>query len=436
MSNKKEWVLKAESELRCVVAESETMTIQLLDGNAEIFGIEMAINRDYTFHDQSIAVFTWYGCKLEMTGNCQSSYISTETPMVAYVNTHVQLEARRDVALANSENGPRILIVGRTDCGKSTMSRIITAYAVRLDRTPIYVDIDVGQGSVTIPGAICAVPLDKSCLSVEEGFSLATPLVYFFGHISPRDNVELYKYFISSLASRVNERLDKDMDARASGVIINTCGWVEGAGYDILRYCVEAFAVDVVLVMGDDRLHFSLTADLPENITVVKLPRSGGVVERDSTTRRRARKDKTHEYFYGVSPGVPQLLSPCRTEIRLSSVRILRAGGVQLSEAMLPIGQSLSSVQEPHKLLSVTPSSELLHSVLAVLHPPVDDDTAEVGGGSNQDIPQELLKSNSAGFLYVVELDLESDSMVVLLPCPGSLPSKFLLMGSLKWVET
>eukprot|EP01036_Dinobryon_divergens_P056254 gene56254-75112_t len=167
MSNKKEWVLKAESELRCVVAESETMTIQLLDGNAEIFGIEMAINRDYTFHDQSIAVFTWYGCKLEMTGNCQSSYISTETPMVAYVNTHVQLEARRDVALANSENGPRILIVGRTDCGKSTMSRIITAYAVRLDRTPIYVDIDVGQGSVTIPGAICAVPLDKSCLSVE-----------------------------------------------------------------------------------------------------------------------------------------------------------------------------------------------------------------------------------------------------------------------------
>lgn len=53
---------------------------------------------------------------------------------VAYVNTHIQIEARRDVALANSESGPRVLIVGPTDSGKSTVSRILTSYAARLDR--------------------------------------------------------------------------------------------------------------------------------------------------------------------------------------------------------------------------------------------------------------------------------------------------------------
>ena len=68
----------------------------------------MALNRDYSFQDESIAIFSWYGCKLEVTGNSQSAYISSETPMIAYVNTHAQLETKRDVALANSENGPRV----------------------------------------------------------------------------------------------------------------------------------------------------------------------------------------------------------------------------------------------------------------------------------------------------------------------------------------
>ena len=35
-------------------------------------------------------------------------YESERTPMVAYANTHAQLEARRDVALANGVYGPRV----------------------------------------------------------------------------------------------------------------------------------------------------------------------------------------------------------------------------------------------------------------------------------------------------------------------------------------
>ena len=76
----------------------------------ELFGIELSTNRDYTFSDENIALFTWYGCKIETTpsGDGIAPYISEDTPMVAYVNTHAQIEARRDVALANSEQGPRV----------------------------------------------------------------------------------------------------------------------------------------------------------------------------------------------------------------------------------------------------------------------------------------------------------------------------------------
>lgn len=443
--------MKAESELRCALAENETIVLQLVEGNAEIFGIEMAMNREYTFRDENIAVFTWYGCKLEASGTCQSAYISSETPMIAYVNTHAQLEAKRDVALANLEYGPRVLIVGRTDSGKSTLAHILASYAVRLDRTPIFVDIDVGQGSVTIPGCLSAVPLDKLCLNIEEGFSLATPLVYFYGHASPRDNVDLYKHLINNMAGRIKQRCEKDVDARSSGLIVNTCGWVDGVGFDLLLHCIQVFEIDIILVMGDDRLYFSLTAHVSESIAMVKLPRSGGVVERDTSTRRRNRKSRIQEYFYGrrVPSGVPQQLSPCRMDIRLSTVKILKAGGVQLSEAMLPIGQAPAN--EPLRLVPVTPSQDLLHSILAVVHPVTEDSPGDANsavvvsgtsqstgggsGGGTVDKVQQLIHSNTAGFLYVVEVNFETDNMVVLSPCPGSLPSKFLILGTIKWME-
>jgi polyribonucleotide 5'-hydroxyl-kinase len=169
---RKEWILKKETELRCEAKENEWLTVRLTNGLAELFGVELAQNKEYTFHDQNFAIFTWYGCTIETISNItggdgSSIYVADTTPMIAYVNTHIQLEARRDVALANNDFGPRVVIVGGTDAGKSSFSHILTAYAVRLDRTPIFVDLDVGQSSISIPGTIAAVPLDKSCLSVE-----------------------------------------------------------------------------------------------------------------------------------------------------------------------------------------------------------------------------------------------------------------------------
>lgn len=57
--------------------------------------------------------------------------------------------------------------MGPSDHGKSSFSQILTAYALRLDRTPIYVDLDVGQNPFSIPGSVVALPLEKTSLSVE-----------------------------------------------------------------------------------------------------------------------------------------------------------------------------------------------------------------------------------------------------------------------------
>jgi polyribonucleotide 5'-hydroxyl-kinase len=82
------------------------------------------------------------------------------------------------------------------------------------------------------------------------------------------------------MANKVQARLSRDTDARASGLVINTCGWIDGGGYELIQHCMQAFAVDVVLVMGHDKLYSKISAEAGEGVVVVKLPRSGGVVER------------------------------------------------------------------------------------------------------------------------------------------------------------
>lgn len=165
--NKRTWNLKRESELRCEIGENETMSLKLTSGSAEIFGIELSLNKEHFFTDENFAVFTWYGCTLETSSTCDTFYESDSTPMISYVNTHVQLEARRDVALKNGDFGPRVLVTGTADHGKSTTSRILAAYAARLDRKPVYVDLDVSHGQFSIPGAITALGIEKTSLNIE-----------------------------------------------------------------------------------------------------------------------------------------------------------------------------------------------------------------------------------------------------------------------------
>jgi polyribonucleotide 5'-hydroxyl-kinase len=119
----------------------------------------------------------------------------------------------------------------------------------------------------------------------------------------------------------------------------------------------------------------------------------------------------------------------------ISSVMLLRASGIELSEGMKLVD---SNADEAVKLVRVQASQDLMHSVVAVLHDDEEiDGTSAVAPSDPNDVPQHLLSSNIAGFLWIVQLDIERDVMSVLSPCPGALPSKYkaLLIGSIKWVD-
>ncbi len=74
-----------------------------------------------------------------------------------YLNCHCCLEQLREKAEATNSRGPITVIVGPLDVGKSTLSKILLNYAVRMgnaSRRPIFVDLDIGQGHISIPSTI------------------------------------------------------------------------------------------------------------------------------------------------------------------------------------------------------------------------------------------------------------------------------------------
>ena len=186
-------------------------------------------------------------------------------PRAARRARHYPLEARTAGAAGGpggaggQPQGPRTIIVGPTDVGKSTLCRVLLNYAARLGWQPTLLDLDIGQGTVTIPGTLAAAPVEAPA-AAEEGLRAEAPLVYFFGHTSPSERPELYKQLLARLVGTLESRAETAGPlVRSSGWLINTMGWVEGLGYQMLLHTIDVTKADVVLVLGQERLYSQIS---------------------------------------------------------------------------------------------------------------------------------------------------------------------------------
>jgi polyribonucleotide 5'-hydroxyl-kinase len=64
--------------------------------------------------------------------------------MQSYLNVHKMVHNRREQARSSGGVGPRVILVGPTDAGKSTVCRLLVNWAVRSGFEPTLVDLDVG----------------------------------------------------------------------------------------------------------------------------------------------------------------------------------------------------------------------------------------------------------------------------------------------------
>lgn len=227
---------------------------QVLSGTAELFGTELAQNQIYTFTGTKAAIFSWYGCHIEVVGECQVEYLAEETPMDTYVNLHFALEQIRDQASSDGTEGPRVLILGPDNSGKTSLVKILVAYATKMCRQPIVVNLDTKEGMLSIPGTISAAVF-SSIIDVEQGWGssptngptqvpVKLPLVYYYGSANPEENPNIFKPIVTRAAISVMGRLQGDSEGMADGCIIDTPGVISQGtgGYELIQHIVSEFS--------------------------------------------------------------------------------------------------------------------------------------------------------------------------------------------------
>ncbi|RPB05926.1 Clp1-domain-containing protein [Choiromyces venosus 120613-1] len=441
-------------EWRFEVAFGATVEVKLLKGSAEIFGTELPIGHKFTFTGTKSAIFTWHGCTLEVRGTPSVEYTSEETPMTAYTNLHFALEKLRGMAGESATaQGPRVMIIGPENAGKTSLVKILTAYAVRQGRKPAVVNLDPKEGVLSLPGTLSATSF-STIMDVEEGFGssptsgpspvpVKLPLVYYYGLETPEGNAKLYKALVSRMAVAVSSRLSDDDKNRTSGIILDTPGTISQtpAGYDLLHHAISEFSITTLVVLGSERLYSDMlrrfedrtsstsSSPLP-HISIIKLSKSGGCVDRDETFLRACRERCIREYFFGEPK--KRTLSPYTMTVGFDDLNIWRVGegaAGLLNTSLLPIGHGDDDDDDGSGapgaagggqalLVQADCGMVLQHSVAAVLHAELADPV------------HVLAESSVMGFVYIASVDEQKRYMKILAPMPGRLPPKPLVVSS------
>ncbi|TFK54718.1 cleavage/polyadenylation factor ia subunit Clp1p [Heliocybe sulcata] len=471
----KEWVLEPETEYRFELDPGTSLAAKLIRGQAEIFGAELVEGKSYVFgYECKAAIYTWQGCTIEI------KYVSEDTPMAAYANVHTALEQRRVRALQAIHGSPisddsvpteppRVLVLGPANSGKTTVCKILTNYAVRTGQgwSPILVNLDPNEGAWAVPGAISAASVNTPIATSSPANTLGAaatsapvtlssnallPLFYWYGHKEVKRNALLMDRLIRNLGQNVQDR-DEDPEAVSSGVIVDApaaFGSSTGSGLKddqrqvLIKACVDAFNINIILIVGHEKLTVEMQRIYGGRMDVVKIPKSGGVVELDHSYRDRVHSYQLHTYMYGLRieppPGVTDAtlggepitdlaLAPASLQLSFDDLSIFRIGEESMApQSALPIGatRSLSEMQ-PVPVDASKAGSRLVNAVLALLAPPNPDESERYD--------EEILDLTVVGFVIITALDMPNRKMTILSPNQGSLAGRTAIVGSFEWSE-
>lgn len=473
------------AEWRFEVPYKTIMTLTVIGGVGEIFGTELPNDVPVRFTGCKYAVYAPLssGCKLQYhtsinRDNVNTSsesdtvheYISSDTLVPQLANLSFALEVSRLQAAATisaadesqRKLGPRTLIIGNSLSGKTAAAKTLVAYAAKMDRVPLLVNLDPKEGVFSLPGLLTATAI-RDFLDVESvngwGGTPTTgaaphlpkqPLVKSYGFVSVNDNVELYKYQMSQLGKAARARLDADPDIRVGGFVIDT-PTLGMKDIDVVEAIVKEFDVNLVVVTGNDKLAVDLRRHFvdkvnAESLAVVKIGRSNAVSELDEAFVRKCQEDTIREYFNG---NFRTRLSPLKFDVDIKSYviyKVARLLDYTSQMAFLPSKDSYAAdgdgdddpAADPEKALEESfekyfvkldepNSSNLENSIIAITHVPVPP--------SGKVLPGQLLASSVYGYAHVLKVDDGKQKMSMLFPSSNNIPRNVLIATEIGYTE-
>lgn len=434
--------LQPQSEWRFEVAFSQRYNIKLESGSAELFGVELAPKQTYTFSGSKGAIFTWQGCQLEITGDAESEYAGQETEYaVEWLNVHGMLKTLRDQSRAD---GPRVLVVGPDHVGKSSLVRSLAAWGVQNGDAPTVLNLDSREGLLAPPASFTVVTCDSS-MDVENGYGIGpmsgptvspvrTPLIYSFPFASPTEKPEAFKGIVTRMALSVTNKLEEDATIKRSGLIIDTPGSLNDpkTNYELIAHIVSEFSINVVLSIGSERLasdltrKFAINKSADETVTVLKLTKPGGAVERDNAFMKQLRTQQIRQYFFGSSK---ESLNPHSHTFSFNDMDLYRAKSASIAaletaaegqdtgeddDYDIPYANKPSSNATFER---ISPSTTMTAGLVAIKFCPGDSD-------------EQIVRDSAVmGFVYVSDVNEMKKIVRFLAPHPQKWKDRALVWG-------
>ncbi|GFS44029.1 protein CLP1 homolog [Nephila pilipes] len=406
--------LEVENELRLTVGnQAGKVKIQLITGLAELYGTEMEVSKIYNLPAlASIALFTWQGCTIKVTGKPEYCYVVAETQMILKIILHASIEERRMRAENENRKGPVTFIVGPTDTGKNNLCRFLLNYAAYRGRRPVFIDLDVDENSISIPDSIGVITVTKPA-DIVTGFKNQDVQLFPYGHDSPGHNIIPYILLIKKFGETLQSELSQmNQITRYSGAIINSSGCMRGWGYRLIHFAAMTFKVDIVCVLEDAWLYQRLLKEMPRFVQVLFMPKMENAVERSRDKIMYSRITQLREYFYGPF----NELQPFTFDVKYSEIQVLKVIP-KLSAAT----DSFSEATFDHTSLAPVPlDHNLINRVLAL--------------SSADTVDNDLILSHAIGFIFVKGVKITENVITILSLQPGPLPKKILLMGDSKFL--
>ncbi|KAI7949079.1 hypothetical protein MJO28_007900 [Puccinia striiformis f. sp. tritici] len=376
------------------------------------------------------------------------------------------------------KHGPHVMVIGSLASGKSTLIKTLANWAVKSGRTKLegpgllLVNLNPNDGAWTVPGTFSVAPLNVSIptttpvlpigstpttgppvlmsLPATDNHQPRTPnpalfapalnaLSFFYGHTQFSRNIGLAEILIKRVGNALETRIEKSNESALwrGGILIDTpAEFSEKGKGNLVKSVVRALGVNILVVIGNEKLHLEISKlmSINKTVQVVRVPKNGGATDLDLTYRRRLESNQIRSYFYG-GPALSQgQLSPFTIVVRFEDLTIYRIGDEALvPSSALPIGATRSI--KATSLTKVDPDnprsmSNILNLVLSI--PQAEWD----GLDPESDAAFEACSGPSLGFIHLSSIDVKNRKYTILSPLPGRLPRKTAIGGSLEWMDS
>ncbi|KAL3315741.1 Cleavage polyadenylation factor subunit clp1 [Cichlidogyrus casuarinus] len=427
-----DYVLKPYHILR--YETSEPANLVLKNGQAEIFGRELCIGQEMILgaFDRG-TLNTFHGCTVTVLGDNVIAFVMAmnedQNLPIIVLNIHANLEKRRHLANENQTRGPNVMICGLDSVGKSTLALNLINYAARKSHRPIFVDLNSSLNQISVPSTISAISVTKPCEMKDKFCCEEEPLVYCLGQLEPTDNLELYHKMVQQLSEMINIRAENDAKILSSGCIINTPGFKKDPslpvnsqpGIELLKNSIQAFEVETVIVIEDVFLFQFLKKDLPNDVNIIRIPKSSAVVTRTQQQLNTGRDSSIAAYYHGETKR--NRIYPHHLTISSVDFEIYRLGVDKISDSLLPHGSNKEEEEaEPQwrKVTKVPFGKDLKNHVLAV---------------SQAQEAALIPDSPVHGFIVVIDVNTEKNKFTILSPNKELPPNHLLLLTPIMYVD-